>query len=667
MPTIQIPSQESGIFTKPSRGDKFGTLFATRNIDLDRVKGKIRLSERTYRLLDSGDDADFEIPVKFIRTDADKTDRWIALVQNAATSTSDGLIFKSTDTNPTSAWAQDAITSVLTGSIDPTASTAVVGVGTLFTTELSVGDRIIVSGETRTVTVITDDTHLTVDSAFSDNANDASPDKLSTPLDACWDMEIFGQANSYDRLVVARDDNLALLNNGVWTSSWWVLTLGKTAMSTSNPHLLEQFLNLLIVTDGNVVHTIDDSLVVNTNRITLPKEYQIIWTANDGHRIYFGTKNTRGLPSLVFPWNGTSKTYDSPLPVYDSYSLAGVAKDGIMHVINGKGQLLANNGSAFEEVAALPVASAVKEWINKYAALAYRVHANGMAIIDGNIHILLDGMMLHASTKPFLEDQLSGIWAYEPGIGLYNKYSIGQYDGATDDDWGAGRVSKVGALAETDKQNGKFLAGATVYSDGASTEIDALITLQGEDTVTQRGYFITPKMSPEGAIAFWRRMTLVFKKMKNSTDRIIIKYRVEEDATLISNNGGLKYFTATWTDTDTFTIADATFSVVVAGEEVEFLCGKGAGATAHISTITGASPNYTVNLDEPIPNATGTAIVRVQNWTKLGAVSSQAIRRKTYRIAKKSPWIQFKVELRGDHQSPEVEKLLSNYEDQNLI
>jgi hypothetical protein len=68
-------------------------------------------------------------------------------------------------------------TSVLTGTIDPAASTAVVGVGTLFTTELVIGDYITVTGQTRQVTAITDNTNLTVGSAFSDNANDTSPDR----------------------------------------------------------------------------------------------------------------------------------------------------------------------------------------------------------------------------------------------------------------------------------------------------------------------------------------------------------------------------------------------------------------------------------------------------------------------------------------------------------
>ena len=50
----------------------------------------------------------------------------------------------------------------LTGSINPTASTSVTGVNTLFTSELRVGNRILVSGEERTVATITSNTALTV-------------------------------------------------------------------------------------------------------------------------------------------------------------------------------------------------------------------------------------------------------------------------------------------------------------------------------------------------------------------------------------------------------------------------------------------------------------------------------------------------------------------------
>jgi hypothetical protein len=76
----------------------------------------------------------------------------------------------------------DGATFTLTGSIDPTASTTVTGVNTLFLSEVSIGDEIVVSGETRTVSNIASDTSLTVSSAFSDNGNDTSPDCNPTAL-----------------------------------------------------------------------------------------------------------------------------------------------------------------------------------------------------------------------------------------------------------------------------------------------------------------------------------------------------------------------------------------------------------------------------------------------------------------------------------------------------
>ena len=67
-------------------------------------------------------------------------------------------------------------TFTLTGTIDPAASITVPGVSTLFTTELMIGDEILVSAETRTVSAILSNTSLTVSSAFSNNANDSTPD-----------------------------------------------------------------------------------------------------------------------------------------------------------------------------------------------------------------------------------------------------------------------------------------------------------------------------------------------------------------------------------------------------------------------------------------------------------------------------------------------------------
>jgi len=64
----------------------------------------------------------------------------------------------------------------ITGNINPTASATVSGVSTVFTTQAKVGDKLVVSGETRTITAIASDTSLTVDVALTDTADDASPE-----------------------------------------------------------------------------------------------------------------------------------------------------------------------------------------------------------------------------------------------------------------------------------------------------------------------------------------------------------------------------------------------------------------------------------------------------------------------------------------------------------
>ena len=78
----------------------------------------------------------------------------------------------------------DGATFTLTGSIDVTGTnTAVPGTSTLYTSELSIGDEIVVSGETRIIDCITGDTTATVSVAWgSDLANDTTPDCNPTAL-----------------------------------------------------------------------------------------------------------------------------------------------------------------------------------------------------------------------------------------------------------------------------------------------------------------------------------------------------------------------------------------------------------------------------------------------------------------------------------------------------
>jgi len=78
----------------------------------------------------------------------------------------------------------DGATFTLTGSIDVTGTnTSVPGSGTAFLSELSIGDEVVVSGETRIISSITSDTAAVVSAAWgSDLANDTTPDCNPTAL-----------------------------------------------------------------------------------------------------------------------------------------------------------------------------------------------------------------------------------------------------------------------------------------------------------------------------------------------------------------------------------------------------------------------------------------------------------------------------------------------------
>ena len=76
----------------------------------------------------------------------------------------------------------DGDTFTLTGSIDPVADPTITGVNTLFLSEVSVGDEIVVSSETRIVASLASNTSLEVTAATTDTANDTSPDCNPTAL-----------------------------------------------------------------------------------------------------------------------------------------------------------------------------------------------------------------------------------------------------------------------------------------------------------------------------------------------------------------------------------------------------------------------------------------------------------------------------------------------------
>ena len=73
-----------GIFSNRYAGDfSYG-----KNIDFERLPGKLALSGKMNVLVDSDTDFSMGVPMKFIRTNADATDRYWALTDTSMAKTS---------------------------------------------------------------------------------------------------------------------------------------------------------------------------------------------------------------------------------------------------------------------------------------------------------------------------------------------------------------------------------------------------------------------------------------------------------------------------------------------------------------------------------------------------------------------------------------------------
>ena len=450
------------------------------------------------------------------------------------------------------------------------------------------------------------------------------------------DMELF---NGW--LYVTTDSNSIYKYNG---SAWANYAIGASSVG---PHMLTVYAGKLYYT--TLVNTIRPLTAAGTfadadtigTAFTLGAASDVIsnitWLRSASNRIWIGTLSERVGKSFIYEWDGVSTQATRSYRIEAQGALACVIKDDIPWVMDYKGKLLVFNGATFKEVARLPI-----ENIYLKNAVDPRntrfIHPNGMSVIDGKINLLINNEN-EDNGATINENLPSGIWEYDENIGLYHKHSLSYYNdfsGAITD-YGQNRISVAGALSElkfvnkASNANGTLMAGELYFTDATATQARVFID-DRNDTIQKSGYFVTSWIDSQNVQDIWQSIITTYRQLLDSADKIILKYRTTEaDPTEIS---------ITWVDTDTFTTATDVSGKV--GYEVEIVQGTGSGKTAHISSVTGASP-YTVNLDDTFTGVTtGTAKARLQAWTKLGEITGQTQEWSKFPIGKKSPRIQVK-------------------------
>ena len=227
-------------------------------------------------------------------------------IRKVATITSDtALTVDAAFTDTAADAALTAGTGVLTGSIDPAASTTVTGVGTAFTTELAVGDQITVSGETRTISAIASDTSLTVSAAFSNNANDTSVMTDSIAVAPLNDLS----ANTTDYVAGDKINVVGSEHDGTTVSTDFVYGTASGQDGTTVGDLAK----FITANYGTATATVDSSgnLLLTADA---PGQSELIINLADA------TTNTGASTFNSFTTNttGAGDVYVSSIPVFDT-------------------------------------------------------------------------------------------------------------------------------------------------------------------------------------------------------------------------------------------------------------------------------------------------------------------------------------------------------------
>lgn len=236
------------------------------------------------------------------------------------------------------------------------------------------------------------------------------------------------------RAYVTSTNNLHYWDGASWTGSLLSLTA-----SRPHPIAVLETKNQLAVGNANTV-TLLTSAHTTSATLTIPSEFYVTSIRAKDNNLFIGTKHIYGGQAKIFVWNGVGTTAQAAYTVNSDwvFSLANYASTIV--AITNNGEILQYNGG-FVHLAGLPVFYTTGVWQGTNGnALIGKVCNRGM-IADGDLlYINIDGDVNDGDN--YLRNQPSGVWCYDPSVGLYNRsistsdkiasISISAVDTATD-------------------------------------------------------------------------------------------------------------------------------------------------------------------------------------------------------------------------------------------
>lgn len=467
-----------------------------------------------------------------------------------------------------------------------------------------------------------------------------APTSADLNINEC-DIAVF-DGNAY--VAGGKNEKLFICSNA--SSDTWDTALSTTSSPANRPHILEVMGDFLYMSDGIDVGSITTTGTVHTSTYTLsgvlPSDYEFTWMVTHQGRIWLGTKNYNGKGSLVIEWDGiTQNTPNAVYTISSPSTMAGLSHQGDLYCVDTFGRLLVFNGAGFQEVARIPIAPEVLYFGAITTSGGTFLQKNGLSShynkIVMNLNLAFNAEEPSNTTASADSKYPSGIYEYDPNIGIYHKYSISTL-APSDTDITANGVD-YGQMQQSSTQGEGGGAGALlVYSKFQDDDpitaykmsiINGAIYLDGSDDTEKFGIFVTDLRENIQKYGWIQTSFITSPKVASDWVKAYVNVHIDTDKTTASDNLLLKYrlrrddtfrqVNLTFTSGTTFTTTGADASGFEAGMEVQFTRGVGAGFTAHISSISEAGGTYTVTVDRTVPGAanTYTGVAQVEKWTLL--------------------------------------------------
>ena len=406
---------------------------------------------------------------------------------------------------------------------------------------------------------------------------------------------------------------------------------------------LEKRDRLYFVDDIDTISSIDktNSLANSTGSfyLNLDNENLAIRTIEaSSEDIWVGTSRVDGSTSagslafgskgVIYQWDGISAQVSKSYPLTTAGVLAMCIAENIPYAVDTEGRILKYTGYSFEEIQRFPILNiAFYNSTNSNPENKF-IHYNGMVATKNNT--ILFAINNNLENNGIYENIPSGLWELDLTTNnLTHKYSITltTLGSSTVVDFGQNRISSIGAIKINSLANssssagrGNLFVGAEYYTTATVKETAILIDspkgVTTDDEGQKRGYFVTTWYESPEVESTWTKLWTIYKRFKNSTDKIIFKYRLEEEDPIEA--------TITWTSTSTFTTT--TNISDYAGYEAEIIQGTGSGACTNITSVTELAGTYTATIDTAITGVTGTAKARFQKWKKIYPVASGTVK-----------------------------------------